>query len=314
MASSLLRLIALVSFVGSGLASDMQAASCAAKCPPLKQNYCAIDGLLPTYSKAYTSQCTCDLKCLKKIDPTKCPPGVIRPVCGSNGVTYDNICYLKAARCINPDIQFLVPGKCPPKMTSCGLNKCTTTKSKVCATLDGSSLKYQNSCFLTAATCLNPKIKPATCSSKLLRHLGLTLPVTVPVTAPPKAASTGKPTLPAFTPGPTTAAAASSSSGSGADADLADDLGSLVLSVDLSDTESDVLITDDLTDSTTISTSSASNDTSATTTTSASSTNGTTISASTDMPTAKQNSTKSSAYTTSTLVSMTLSVVLVAAF
>ncbi|EQC28202.1 hypothetical protein SDRG_14026 [Saprolegnia diclina VS20] len=167
-------------------ASSLQAGKCAVACPPLKQTYCALESpSATTFVNTYTSQCnclvakcgnkkvqclsaspakSCDNSCTRKI--AKCKPNEVKPVCGSNGVTYDNLCFLKAARCVKPDIQFIAPGKCPKKMATCGIAKCQLTKAKVCASMDGgkTELKYQNQCFLDAATSSNgtASITPAT--------------------------------------------------------------------------------------------------------------------------------------------------------
>ncbi|OQR90980.1 hypothetical protein ACHHYP_05091 [Achlya hypogyna] len=190
-----MKLLSLI-FVGLGAVvvdtTSLQTATCVANCPPIKQTYCALETpTATTMVNKYTSQCncllnkcknkkvqclsatttTCDSTCTRKI--AKCKPNEIKPVCGSNGVTYDNLCFLKAARCLKPEIQFIAPGKCPKKMTTCGIAKCPLTKAKVCASMDGgkTQLKYQNQCFLDAATCVNPLIKKiAACKGRRMLH------------------------------------------------------------------------------------------------------------------------------------------------
>ncbi|EQC28201.1 hypothetical protein SDRG_14025 [Saprolegnia diclina VS20] len=108
-------------------------------------------------------------------------------------------------------------------MTTCGIAKCQLTKAKVCASMDGgkTELKYQNQCFLDAATCVNPLIKKvAACKARRVLSV---------------AASNTTMTVDEV------------------DSDLDDDIGSLVIpDGNFDDDDDDFLIIDDLMDPTTV--------------------------------------------------------------
>ncbi|KDO17381.1 hypothetical protein SPRG_16956, partial [Saprolegnia parasitica CBS 223.65] len=227
---TLLTLPAVVSSLG------LQGGTCAANCTSSKQVvYCALSNSTTAYDVSFSNQCeclaakcknrkihcfasaakTCDPTCLSKL--AKCKPNQVAPVCGSNGATYDHLCYLKAARCLNPSIEFLSPGKCPSTMGKCGLGKCSKTKGKekVCATLKGATIKFKNECLLTAATCVNAAVTPVDC------------PKTKPATN-----STGS--------------GATFSVDEADDPELADDIGLLEVPVDTSENNFDLFISDDV--------------------------------------------------------------------
>ncbi|XP_060561429.1 turripeptide Pal9.2-like [Ruditapes philippinarum] len=71
------------------------------------------------------------------------------PVCGSNGKTYSNHCFLNAAHCHDNTITYVSDGacgatsKCPPVM-------CLSLYDPVCGS-DGKT--YSNSCVFNGANC-----------------------------------------------------------------------------------------------------------------------------------------------------------------
>ncbi|KAJ8046714.1 Follistatin-related protein 3 [Holothuria leucospilota] len=108
----------------------------------------------------------CDLTCAPSTNPR-------RRVCGSNGVTYDTFCLLKAARCINPDLKFESRGTCPTSSTTPKVGDEETThkatvdscdfecapssnpRRQVCGT-DG--VTYDTFCYLEEARCVDSSV------------------------------------------------------------------------------------------------------------------------------------------------------------
>ena len=115
-----------------------------------------------TIIKQCEGQCPCHPKGTSAC-PQACPK-VLKPVCGSNGKTYDNDCELERAACENPgqNITMVCWGNCPchPKGTSAEHSDnqicpqvCLTEWKPVC----GSNGKtYGNDCELERASCQNP--------------------------------------------------------------------------------------------------------------------------------------------------------------
>ncbi|KAL3659366.1 hypothetical protein V7S43_015637 [Phytophthora oleae] len=102
----------------------------------------------------------------------KCNPmceRVYDPVCGSNGVTYANLCLLEYAGCRNPSVKAFGSGKCPPNMQAvrtaanpmssnkeiCIPGPCAYTYAPVCGS-DGQT--HDNLCLFANARCQHPQL------------------------------------------------------------------------------------------------------------------------------------------------------------
>nr|AIG56114.1 secreted protein [Achlya hypogyna] len=171
-------LVAAALLASLGHAAEMQTGSCAAKCPPLKSNFCSATSPSATaFTTNYANECEClKAKCANKAvqcyaKAAKCAPAALQelvgqpatkiaPVCGSNGVTYDNYFQMKVGRALDPNIQFLVGGKCPTNLAKCVTKKCPSTRAKICATeAPGKApIFYQNKCYFDVGKCLNAKL------------------------------------------------------------------------------------------------------------------------------------------------------------
>ncbi|XP_065058319.1 agrin-like isoform X3 [Rhopilema esculentum] len=78
-------------------------------------------------------------------------PRILKPVCGSDGKTYSNKCYLDNARCKNSRLRLVKIGRCP----RCE-KPCTKILQPVCGS-DGKT--YNNKCLLDNARCKNRRLR-----------------------------------------------------------------------------------------------------------------------------------------------------------
>nr|AAP92780.1 hepatopancreas kazal-type proteinase inhibitor [Penaeus monodon] len=89
-----------------------------------------------------SGQETCDFVCPDHLDP----------VCGSDGITYPNLCVLELVDCLSDeDITLAHPGPCETKQESCDI-LCSTDYDPVCGS-DG--VTYSNLCNLEVADCFS---------------------------------------------------------------------------------------------------------------------------------------------------------------
>ncbi|KAG7389503.1 Basement membrane-specific heparan sulfate proteoglycan core protein [Phytophthora boehmeriae] len=97
---------------------------------------------------------------------------VYDPICGSDGITYANMCLLEYAACRHPGIRLFGEGKCPPHMQAirgvsnpsssnnnyaedaCIPGPCPYTYAPVCGS-DG--LTHDNLCLFANARCEHPQ-------------------------------------------------------------------------------------------------------------------------------------------------------------
>jgi len=96
---------------------------------------------------------TKDYRCLKQY--SKCSE-IVDPVCGNNGVTYENMCKLRRAQCDVKSLAFHSRGQCPDIARICLQITCDFDYKPVCAS-DGNT--YTNMCILEKAQCRDRSIK-----------------------------------------------------------------------------------------------------------------------------------------------------------
>ena len=146
---------------------------CSSVCPLMFKPVCGSNGetysnyCLLVYAACINPEQNIRVKCQKKC-PCSLPwgksgslqdcdrgcPKTLKPVCGSNGETYDNDCLLEIAACENPEqnITMECEGKCPCIHYCTGL--CPAILEPVCGS-NGET--YPNACMLENADCSNPE-------------------------------------------------------------------------------------------------------------------------------------------------------------
>ncbi|XP_045622219.2 four-domain proteases inhibitor [Procambarus clarkii] len=154
---------ALIAFLLVPLA-DCQRHECIKGCELNSKPVCGTNG------QTYPSACILEIhSCLSpeknlKVDyegkcrgDNECPSACILqfdPVCGTDGKTYSNSCFLDIEACNNPELNLKIA-----KNGQCGDNECpiacTEQLDPVCGT-DGKT--YSNSCFLEIEACNNPEL------------------------------------------------------------------------------------------------------------------------------------------------------------
>lgn len=92
------------------------------------------------------------MKCISKYEP----------VCGSDGITYENSCTFGQVSCKEPGLKIVKYGECDNKdsIDSCDVKSCPKNYDPVCGS-DGK--KYTNKCLYNQALCRQPDLQIVKC-------------------------------------------------------------------------------------------------------------------------------------------------------
>ena len=75
----------------------------------------------------------------------------MKPVCGSDGKTYNNKCLFEIAKCKDPSLRIIHAGRCADDCD----RACPSIYRPLCGS-DGKT--YSNGCFFEVAKCKNPSL------------------------------------------------------------------------------------------------------------------------------------------------------------
>lgn len=148
---------------------------CNLSCPSTIDYHCGTNGI--TYSNpcmllnancknndiklGYKGSCSSD----RPIPPSSCPRtwtclGQYKPVCGTDGITYDNNCYMVIANCRDTSIGFSHRGACDDGRPSCKRFCSHIPTDSICGS---DSIIYRNHCELRNAACDYPNLYQVAC-------------------------------------------------------------------------------------------------------------------------------------------------------
>ncbi|KAK4293698.1 hypothetical protein Pmani_033623 [Petrolisthes manimaculis] len=77
------------------------------------------------------------------------------PVCGTDNITYKNMCFLVRANCTSRNLHIAIRGKCTAEAAGCPTFNCSSESSPVCGS---DNRTYINVCWLHHAKCLKPDL------------------------------------------------------------------------------------------------------------------------------------------------------------